>query len=269
MEKDPFYFRQMEVGPMQNFAYLIGDCDTRECVAVDPAWQTDLILEQAKKDEMKITGILVTHTHYDHVNGVESLLQATDAKVYVNKEESAFLKSSRADSTGIFINISAPNLTPVSGGDKIKVGKVGVEFIHTPGHTPGSQCFLVEDNLISGDTLFIRACGRCDLPGGDPEELAGPSSERVTRSASAGGRHIAGDDPFRCLGAAFLLQVRDFLRQRGVQLVERHEQGLLGAAGRAAGTTLEPTTSARASRQPHPSRRGRDGERPTSFTMQS
>jgi len=171
MEKDPFYFRQMEVGPMQNFAYLIGDCDTRECVAVDPAWQTDLILEQAKKDEMKITGILVTHTHYDHVNGVESLLQATDAKVYVNKEESAFLKSSRADSTGIFINISAPNLTPVSGGDKIKVGKVGVEFIHTPGHTPGSQCFLVDNRIVSGDTLFIGSCGRIDLPGSNPEQM--------------------------------------------------------------------------------------------------
>lgn len=181
MEKDPFYFRQMEVGPMQNFAYLLGDRETRECVAVDPAWQTDLILEQAKKDEMKITGILVTHTHYDHVNGVESLLQATDAKVYVNKEESAFLKRSRADSTGIFINISAPNLMPVSGGDRIKVGKVGVEFIHTPGHTPGSQCFLVNNNLVSGDTLFIGYCGRCDLPGGNPDQMYESLTQKLAK----------------------------------------------------------------------------------------
>ncbi len=181
MEKDPFYFRQMELGPMQNFVYLIGDRQARECVAVDPAWETDRILEQAEKDEMKITGVLVTHAHYDHVNGVESLLQATDAKVYVNKEESAFLKHSRADSTGIFINISSPNLVPVSGGDKIKVGKIEIEFIHTPGHTPGSQCFLVNRSLVSGDTLFIGYCGRCDLPGGDPEKMYESLTQKLAK----------------------------------------------------------------------------------------
>ncbi len=166
---------------MQNFAYLIGDATARECLVVDPAWQPDLILDQAKKDEMRITGILVTHTHYDHVNGVESLLQATDAKVYVNKEETAFLKSSRADSTGIFINISAPNLASVSGGDKIKVGNVAIEFIHTPGHTPGSQCFLVNNHLVSGDTLFIGYCGRCDLPGGNPDQMYESLTQKLAK----------------------------------------------------------------------------------------
>ena len=83
--------------------------------------------------------------------------------------------------SGIFINISAPNLTPVSGGDKIKVGKVGVEFIHTPGHTPGSQCFLVNNRLVSGDTLFIGYCGRCDLPGGNPDQMYESLTQKLAK----------------------------------------------------------------------------------------
>lgn len=166
---------------MQNFVYLIGDLDTRECVVVDPAWEVNRILEEAKKDEMNITGILVTHSHYDHVNGVENLLKAADVKVYVHKEEKDFLRRSRAESTGIFINISSPNLVAVSSGDKIKVGKIPVEFIHTPGHTPGSQCFLVNKSLVSGDTLFIGYCGRCDLPGGDPEQMYESLTQKLAK----------------------------------------------------------------------------------------
>lgn len=181
MDTDLFYFRQMELGPMQNFVYLIGDRAAGECVVVDPAWETSKILKQAEKDGMKITGVLATHSHYDHVNGVEAVLKATDARVYVNKEEAAFLRFSRADSTGIFINISAPNLVPVSGGDKIKVGKIEIQFIHTPGHTPGSQCFLVNRNLVSGDTLFIGYCGRCDLPGGDPDKMYESLTQKLAK----------------------------------------------------------------------------------------
>lgn len=166
---------------MQNFVYLIGDPETRECLVVDPAWEVDRILEEAKRDEMTITGILVTHSHYDHVNGVEAILKATDARVYIHKEEQAFLKHSRAESTGIFINVSSPNLMAVSSGDKIKIGKVPLEFLHTPGHTPGSQCFLVNKNLVSGDTLFIGYCGRCDLPGGDPEKMYESLTQKLAK----------------------------------------------------------------------------------------
>lgn len=181
MENSSLYLKQLEIGPMQNFVYLIGDQETRECLVVDPAWEVDRILEEAKRDEMTITGILVTHSHYDHVNGVEAILKATDARVYINKEEQAFLKHSRAESTGIFINVSSPNLMVVSSGDKIKAGKIPVEFIHTPGHTPGSQCFLVNKNLVSGDTLFIGYCGRCDLPGGDPEKMYESLTQKLAK----------------------------------------------------------------------------------------
>ncbi len=144
---------------MENFVYLIGDKNKRECVMVDPAWDVPQVLRAAESDGMKVTGGLVTHTHFDHVNGVENLLQATAGKIYVHKSESEFLKGMKT------------HLEPVDSGYCLKVGDIEITFLHTPGHTPGSQCFLVNQRLVSGDTLFINACGRCDLPGGNPEQM--------------------------------------------------------------------------------------------------
>jgi len=171
MSDSPLFFKQIEIGPMQNFTYLIGDRNKGECVVVDPAWNIDKILEEAEAEELKITGALVTHCHYDHVNGVEALLNVTDGKVYVNRHEAEFLKNTWGEATGVFINIGGFNLQSVDNGERIKVGDVEIEFLHTPGHTPGSQCFLVDKHLVSGDTLFIGTCGRCDLPGGDKEQM--------------------------------------------------------------------------------------------------
>ena len=155
----PFYLKQIEVGPMQNFVYFIGDPNTREALVVDPAWEVDTILKTADDEDYKIKGALITHTHFDHVNGLEELLQKTDGTVYINKNEAEFLKGMKG------------NIKKMEGGDRIKIGTVEITLLHTPGHTPGSQCFLVGENLISGDTLFINACGRCDLPGGNAEQM--------------------------------------------------------------------------------------------------
>lgn len=144
---------------MQNYVYLVGDQNTHEALVVDPAWEVDNVLAAAKKEGYQVKGALVTHTHFDHVNGLEELLNKTDGTVYINKHEAEFLKGMKA------------NMKLMEGGDKIKIGAVDITMLHTPGHTPGSQCFLVDQNLISGDTLFINACGRCDLPGGSAEEM--------------------------------------------------------------------------------------------------
>jgi glyoxylase-like metal-dependent hydrolase (beta-lactamase superfamily II) len=160
--------KQLELGPMQNFVYLIGDRLTRQCVVVDPAWEIDAIVDEAAADDMEITGALVTHTHQDHVGGhlfghdipgVAELLGKAKAKVYVHKAEREFLRGMSSD------------VTKVEGGDTIQVGRFPLTFIHTPGHTPGSQCFLVDGRLVSGDTLFLDGCGRTDLPGSDAEAM--------------------------------------------------------------------------------------------------
>jgi glyoxylase-like metal-dependent hydrolase (beta-lactamase superfamily II) len=173
---DPLYLKQMELGPMQNFVYLIGDPVTRECVAVDPAWEIDAILDQMQADGMRLGGVLVTHTHQDHVGGnlfghdipgVEQLLGKAAAKVYVHRSEREFLKGFGSD------------LVKVDAGDTLPVGRFTLTFVHTPGHTPGSQCFLVDGRLISGDTLFIRSCGRTDLPGSDPKEMYYSLTQRL------------------------------------------------------------------------------------------
>jgi len=170
------YLRQMELGPMQNFVYLIGDPETRECVAVDPAWEIDAIVEQIEADDMRLNGVLVTHTHQDHVgghlfghdiSGIEELLARVPAKVYVHAAEREFLRGFGSD------------LVKVGSGATLDVGKRKINFVHTQGHTPGSQCFLVDGRLISGDTLFIRSCGRTDLPGSDPKEMYTSLTQRL------------------------------------------------------------------------------------------
>jgi len=180
VNEDAIYIRQLELGPMQNFVYLVGDPVARQCVVVDPAWEIDAILETAQADDMTITGALVTHTHQDHVGGsleswgmpgripgVEELLGRIPAKVYVHKAEREFLRGFGSD------------LVKVDNHDTLPIGRLTLTFMHTPGHTPGSQCFLVDDRLISGDTLFIGSCGRTDLPGSDPSEMYYSLTQRL------------------------------------------------------------------------------------------
>ncbi len=158
---------------MKNFVYLIGCAQTREAAVVDPAWNVASILGIARELDLNINRILVTHGHPDHINGLEALLEATDARVYIHVDETDYMRLA-AELFGMpmgFMNHRSANFQTVSDGEEVRVGKLPVQFLHTPGHTPGSQCFLVEKNLVSGDTLFINACGRVDLPGGDPEKM--------------------------------------------------------------------------------------------------
>jgi glyoxylase-like metal-dependent hydrolase (beta-lactamase superfamily II) len=171
------YFAQLPVGEMANFAYLIGSRQARECLLVDPAWSVDALLDRAAADGMRVTGALVTHYHQDHVggrifgmeiDGLAALMARAPVPVHVNAHE--------AEGVQKVTGLSASDFVRHEAGDTIELGGVRVRLLHTPGHTPGSQCFLVEEpgapgRLVSGDTLFLRSCGRVDLPGGDPEAL--------------------------------------------------------------------------------------------------
>lgn len=171
------YFAQLPVGEMANLAYLIGSRSARKAFIVDPAWQVQGLLDQAASDDIEIIGALITHYHQDHVGGeifghsiegLGKLLELHPVPVHANKHEIEGL----IKVTGISEN----DLVQHDGGDRIEIGGVGIRLIHTPGHTPGSQCFQVEETdrpsrLVAGDTLFLNACGRVDLPGSDPAAM--------------------------------------------------------------------------------------------------
>ena len=173
------YFVQVPVGEMANFAYLIGSRQARECLLVDPAWSVDALLDQAAADGMRVTGALVTHYHQDHVGGrifgmeiegLAKLMARAPVPVHVHERE--------AEGVRKVTGLSASDLVAHGSGDAIDLGGARVRLLHTPGHTPGSQCFLVEEpgapgRLVSGDTLFLGSCGRVDLPGSDPEAMYG------------------------------------------------------------------------------------------------
>ncbi len=187
------YFRQLLAGrdfarvnpiaaQMVNFVYLIGDKETRECLIVDPAWDVDGLVRTAEQDDMKVVGALATHYHPDHVGGslfgyniqgLARLLELLPVRVHVNKEEAEGLKK--------ITGLSESDLVRHESGDVLELGSLKIQLIHTPGHTPGSQCFLVDDKLVSGDTLFIRGCGRVDLPGSDPEKMYESLTQKLAK----------------------------------------------------------------------------------------
>jgi glyoxylase-like metal-dependent hydrolase (beta-lactamase superfamily II) len=144
---------------MENFVYLIEDRASGRAAVVDPAWDVPAVLELAAARGLRITDILLTHSHHDHINGIEAVLQEFDAQLHLLKDEARFW--------GSYTDL--PTLH--HGGDRITVGETSIDVLHTPGHTPGSACYRIGEQLITGDTLFVFGCGRCDLRGGDPEQM--------------------------------------------------------------------------------------------------
>lgn len=180
---DRLYFRQLLSGrdfavgdqmatQMVNFVYAIGDRSTGECVLVDPAYAIDDLLDAVGADGMQVSGVLATHYHPDHIGGsmmgfqiegISSLLAHRTCPIHVQRAEVPWV----VRTTGV----SETDLVAHDPGDDLSVGSVQIRFVHTPGHTPGSQCFLVDGRLVAGDTLFLDGCGRTDLPGSDPRAM--------------------------------------------------------------------------------------------------
>jgi len=140
------YFKQVFVGGLENFAYVIGD--NGECVLIDPSYNYKKVLEAAKG--YKIKYVIYTHAHFDHVDGIKHFKKH---KIVMHEYEN--------HECGI----------KVKDGDILEVGKLRLKIIHTPGHSPGSICILVENKLITGDTLFVGGIGRTDLEGGNEKDM--------------------------------------------------------------------------------------------------
>ncbi len=183
MSTSPLYFRQLLSGrdfavgdplasQMVNFVYAVGDRRTGECVLVDPAYAVKELVDLVGADGMTVTGVLATHYHPDHVGGsmmghsiegIVQLLEHVDCPIHVQHDEVEWVQKSTA--------VTPDHLVGHDSGDVLTVGSVEISLVHTPGHTPGSQCFFVDDRLIAGDTLFLEGCGRTDLPGSDPAKM--------------------------------------------------------------------------------------------------
>ena len=187
------YFRQWLAGrdfavgnqlarQMVNFVYAIGDHETGDAVLVDPAYAPSELVGMVEADGLTVSGVLATHYHPDHVGGemmghsiagIEELLDVIDVPIHVQSEEVPWVER--------LTGVGSSHLSAHSSSDKVMVGAIEIELIHTPGHTPGSQCFLVDGKLVSGDTLFLEGCGRTDLPGSDPEEMYRTLQQRLMR----------------------------------------------------------------------------------------
>ena len=172
IEEHELIVEQIQIGPMANFTYIVGSRSTREVAVVDPAWDIDGLLQHLDKRDYTLTAALATHYHPDHIGGgmgghsiagVTELLARNPVKIYAHRDEANGVKR--------VTGISDSDMVKVDSGDKLSVGPVEIEFLHTPGHTPGSQCFRIKNTLVSGDTLFIDGCGRVDLPGSDSEQM--------------------------------------------------------------------------------------------------
>jgi glyoxylase-like metal-dependent hydrolase (beta-lactamase superfamily II) len=182
---------------MINFAYLVADDATRQAVLVDPAWDVAGLVDRVEREGYTLTGALVTHYHQDHCGGsiwgmeIEGIAELAalrpEARIHVQAKE--------ADGIAQVTGVPASDLVRHEGGDVLTLGSVKIELLHTPGHTPGSECFLVTDAtlpagrpgsvdapaLVSGDTLFVGGCGRVDLPGSDPDEMYRTLTQRLAK----------------------------------------------------------------------------------------
>ena len=150
---------QLALGTMDNFVYVIEDEVSKACAIVDPAWDVTAILECIQSRDLELVYILLTHGHFDHTDGLADCLAYKELPVYMSKQELPKLIPNQ------------PNIIFTNDNDTIPFGSNHIKIMHTPGHSPGGQCFYIDNHLITGDTLFINGCGRCDLGGSSLDDM--------------------------------------------------------------------------------------------------
>ena len=173
----------LPVGPLQCNCSVIGDDVSREAIVIDPGDDVADVLAIVQKHNLKVQQIIITHAHIDHVGGAKKLKAATGAAILLNQNDYALLKM--LDVQAAWVGMASPGRVEidqsVGQADKIRVGSISADVLHTPGHTQGSVClyFPLEKKLIAGDTLFAGSIGRTDLPGGSFEKIIRSLQEKV------------------------------------------------------------------------------------------
>lgn len=169
--------REVTVGALGTCCYIVSREGRDDCVVIDPGAEPERIREAAQGK--RIAAILLTHGHFDHIGGVDALMEA-DTELVIHRLDASMLRDPERNVSwmiGQTVTASDASVT-VRDGDKITCAGITFTVLHTPGHTPGGACYQAEDHLFTGDTMFHCGCGRTDLPGGSDAEL-GRSLERL------------------------------------------------------------------------------------------
>jgi len=184
--------KQVQIGGMLNFAYIIGDEETGDGLVIDPSWEPEKLHEIAKDERIVIKYIINTHCHEDHVNGNRKMKEISGASIAIHEAETKYLRHFFPPEADI----------KLKDGETIILGKISATILHTPGHSPGSICLMVENKIFTGDTLFVGSCGRTDLPGGDDAEFRKTMQrlKALDDSVTVYPGHDYGEMPFSTIG---------------------------------------------------------------------
>lgn len=163
----------LTVGPLMENCYILGDEKSKKSAVIDPGDEPERIVEKLKKKRLNCEYILLTHAHVDHVSGIKGVVEATGARVYIHKNDAFMLKAAPVQALAFGMKPFMPPKIEkyLEDGEVIEFGDLKVKIIHTPGHSSGGICFLVENCIFVGDTIFQGSIGRTDLPGGNYNEL--------------------------------------------------------------------------------------------------
>jgi glyoxylase-like metal-dependent hydrolase (beta-lactamase superfamily II) len=173
----------LSLGSYQTNCYIVRDACAKSCAVIDPGYSPEVILQHLKKEGLSLDAVLLTHGHFDHVGAVEALVEATGCQLWMHEGDySQFPNPTNA----YFYPLANSDFTEVQfceDFEQITAGGLTFTVWSTPGHTWGSVCYLCENVLFCGDTLFADSCGRTDLPGGDLDAMKN-SLQRLSTAPS-------------------------------------------------------------------------------------
>lgn len=171
----------LPTGPLEVNCYILGCEKTRKAVVVDPGGNVEQILALLQRLELNLDLVINTHGHFDHVGGNRQLLESSGVELMLHEADQQLLglAAEHASLYGLQAELSPEPQKLLQGGEVVTVGELQIKVLHTPGHTPGGICLLVEDQVIVGDTLFAGSIGRTDLPGGNHQQLIDSIREQL------------------------------------------------------------------------------------------
>lgn len=169
------------VGPLQENCYVVACEETRQAAVIDPGAEGERILEVVRRHDLTVAAVLNTHGHPDHVGAVADIVEQTGAPFLLHEADMYLIEGFEENPIRAFLDARVPPAPTrfLQDGDTLAIGSLTVVVEHTPGHTPGGVCFLIENVIFSGDTLFANSIGRTDLPGGNHQQLVRSIRERL------------------------------------------------------------------------------------------